>query len=139
MGSGTPLADGDRWDWLITLRNAAVKQLQRSGAVIITCSSLRRRYRDVFRIASYENPVVQVNFIHLGVDEDCLKTRVASRVGHYMKENMVRSQLQCLEEPMQDEFDVIKIDVRQDQAAVCTEALAKAKAQLNENEVDVVS
>ena len=137
MGSGTPLTDGDRWDWLISLRDTAVKQLQSSKAVIITCSSLRRRYRDVFRVASYEHPVVQVNFIYLTVDEECLQARVAARVGHYMKENMVRSQLECLEGPMQDEFDVIKVDVRRDQTAVCTDALAMAREKLCEDKVDI--
>lgn len=101
--------------------------LQSSKAVIVTSSSLRRRYRDVFRVASYDNPAVQVNFIYLRVYEECLRTRVAARVGHYMKENMVRSQLQCLEEPTKDELDVIRVDMRRDQRAVCTDALDKAR------------
>lgn len=134
MGSGVPLTDADRWDWLITLRNEAVKQLQNSNAVVLTCSALKRKYRDVIRVASYEHPTVQVHFIYLRVDEETLQARVKARVGHYMKEGMVHSQMETLEEPAQDEFDVIKIDVRQDKEAVREEALTKVRAKLKEYE-----
>jgi gluconokinase len=134
MGSGQPLTDADRWDWLITLRNEAVKQLQKSNAVVVTCSALKRKYRDVIRVASYEHPTVQVHFIYLRVDEETLQARVKARVGHYMKEGMVHSQMEALEEPAQDEFDVIKIDVRQDKEAVRSEALTKVRSKLKEYE-----
>ncbi|KAM5344360.1 hypothetical protein ACJ41O_012897 [Fusarium nematophilum] len=134
MGSGMPLTDADRWDWLITLRNAATKHLQRSEAVLITCSSLRRKYRDVFRVASYDYPAVQVRFIYLKLDEEHLQARLSARVGHYMKESMVRSQMECLEEPAEDEFDVLKVDVQRDQTAVCRDALTRVRANLNEEE-----
>lgn len=134
MGAGTPLTDEDRWDWLITLRNEAVKQLQKSNAVVVTCSALKRKYRDVIRVASYEHPTVQVHFIYLRVDEDTLQARVKARVGHYMKEGMVHSQMEALEEPAQDEFDVIKIDVRQDKEAVKTDTLTQVRAKLKEYE-----
>ena len=134
MGAGFPLTDEDRWDWLITLRNEAVKQLQKSNTVIVTCSALKRKYRDVIRVASYEHPTVQVHFIYLKVDEDTLQARVKARVGHYMKEGMVHSQMEALEEPAQDEFDVIKIDVRQDKEVVRTDALTRVRAKLREYE-----
>jgi gluconokinase len=134
MGSGTPLTDADRWDWLITLRNEAVKQLQKSNTVIVTCSALKRKYRDVIRVASYEHPTVQVHFIYLRVDEETLQARVKARVGHYMKEGMVHSQMETLEEPAEDEFDVIKVDVRQDKDAVRSEALTRVRAKLKEYE-----
>lgn len=137
MASGTPLTDGDRWDWLISLRNAAVQQLRNSKAVIITCSSLRRRYRDVFRVVSHYYPMVQLYFIYLKVDEECLQARVKARVGHYMKENMIRSQLECLEEPTHDEFDVVKVDVRGDQADVCVDALGKVQAKMCEYDIKI--
>ena len=136
MGSAVPLTDADRWDWLIALRDAAVKALQYSDAIMITCSSLRRRYRDVFRVVSYNYPNMQPHFIYLKVDEKDLRTRVAGRVGHYMKESMVRSQMECLEEPAVDEFDVIKVDVQRDQARVCKEALARVREKLNGNKPD---
>lgn len=133
MNDDIPLTDGDRWDWLIALCNAGTKQLQSSGAVIVTCSSLRRRYRDVFRVVSYHDPRVRVRFIYLwNVDEEQLRGRLTARVGHYMKESMVRSQMECLEEPEQDEVDVTKVDVRRDQEVVCGDALAQVRASLSE-------
>ncbi|ETN36430.1 uncharacterized protein HMPREF1541_08708 [Cyphellophora europaea CBS 101466] len=139
MANGTPLSDADRWDWLITLRNEAVKQLQKSNTVIVTCSALKRKYRDVIRVASYEHPTVQVHFIYLSVDEKTLQQRVKARVGHYMKETMVHSQMETLEEPSPDEFDVIKIDVRQDAEAVRTNALTMVRAKLKEYETPITN
>lgn len=136
MASGLPLTDGDRWDWLITLRNSATNRLQTSDAIVITCSSLRRRYRDVLRVASYDYRNVQVRFIYLKLDEEHLKARVKARVGHYMKDSMVRSQLECLEEPSRDEFDVVEVDVQRDQAVVCQDALNRAREKLNLCEID---
>lgn len=134
MGSGIPLTDADRWDWLIKLRNAAVEKLQKSNAVVVTCSALKHKYRDVIRVASYEHPSVQVHFIYLKVDEDTLQARVKARVGHYMKESMVHSQMEALEEPQEDEFDVLKIDVTRDKEAVKQEALTGLKSKLKEYE-----
>ena len=134
MGNGVPLTDADRWDWLITLRNEAIKQLQKSNAVIVTCSALKHKYRDVIRVASYEHPTVQVHFVYLKVDEDTLQARVKARVGHYMKEDMVHSQMETLEEPQQDEFDVLRIDVTQDSEAVKRDALTGLRAKLKEYE-----
>ncbi|KPI36730.1 putative gluconokinase [Cyphellophora attinorum] len=134
MGSGIPLTDADRWDWLITLRNAATAKLTQSNAVIVTCSALKHKYRDVIRVASYEHPSVQVHFIFLKVDEETLQARVKARVGHYMKESMVHSQMEALEEPQEDEFDVLKIDVTQDKDAVRNNALAGLRAKLKEYE-----
>lgn len=134
MASGTPLNDGDRWDWLITLRNVATENLRDHNAIVLTCSSLRRRYRDVFRVVSYTYPAVQVHFVYLKVDEEHLKARVTVRVGHYMKQSMVRSQMECLEEPSSDEFDVEKIDVHRDQTTVCEDVVARVRAKLDQFE-----
>lgn len=127
MGSGIPLTDGDRWDWLITLRKEALKELQTCNAIIVTCSALRRKYRDVIRVAGYERPTVQVHFIYLNATEEYLQERVKSRVGHYMKESLVRSQMETLEEPGQDEFDVSSVDVQNDRHAVRKDALARVQ------------
>ncbi|ETI22032.1 hypothetical protein G647_06102 [Cladophialophora carrionii CBS 160.54] len=135
MASGTPLTDADRWDWLITLREAAIKKLQTSNSVIVTCSALKRKYRDVIRVANYEHPSVQVHFVYLKVDESTLQARVAARVGHYMKENMVHSQMTTLEEPEEDlEWDVLQVDVREDKEMVKRHALELVQAKLKEYE-----
>jgi len=131
MAKGIPLTDNDRWDWLITLREQAVKQLQSSNSVIVTCSALKHKYRDVIRVANYEHPTVQIHFIYLKVDEHTLQGRVAAREGHYMKEGMVHSQMTALEEP-DEEWDVLPVDVRNDKEAVQRTALETVRRKLAE-------
>lgn len=135
MSAGIPLTDADRWDWLITLREEAIKQLQHANGVIVTCSALKHKYRDVIRVANYEHPSVQIHFIYLKVDESTLQKRVAERVGHYMKEGMVHSQMVTLEEPEEDqEWDVLPVDVRADKETVQRNALEAVKKKLKEYE-----
>ncbi|EXJ77363.1 shikimate kinase [Capronia epimyces CBS 606.96] len=135
MASGIPLADADRWDWLITLREEAIKRLQTSNSVLVTCSALKRKYRDVIRVANYEHPSVQVHFLYLKVDESTLQKRVAEREGHYMKESMVHSQMAALEEPEEEmEWDVLQVDVRDDKQRVLKNALDLIQQKLAEYE-----
>ncbi|SLM40981.1 thermoresistant gluconokinase family protein [Lasallia pustulata] len=120
MAQGIPLTDADRWDWLISLREAAASRLCPTNSsttkphdgVVVTCSALKRKYRDVMRIAAYNNHNVLIHFIYLRVDEDILVARVKARQGHYMKSTMVHSQLEMLEEPDVEEQgrDVLEID-----------------------------
>ncbi len=120
MSQGTPLTDADRWDWLIALREAAASRLSLSKSsttkphdgVVVTCSALKRKYRDVIRIAAYEDHDVMVHFIYLRANADTLLQRVKSRKGHYMKSAMVRSQMEVLEEPdaAEQKRDVLEID-----------------------------
>lgn len=135
MSNGLALTDADRWDWLITLRNEAVRHLRTCNSVIVTCSALKHKYRDVIRVANYEHPTVQIHFIYLKVDEETLQKRVAQRVGHYMKESMVRSQMSALEEPdVDDETDVMAVDVTNDKEVVQRLALERVTAKLKEYE-----
>jgi gluconokinase len=111
MSNGIPLADADRWDWLVELREAAVDCLDDGAAgVVLTCSALKKKYRDVIRVACYNDHDVQIHFIYLRASEDVLMQRIKARKGHYMKSSMVKSQLQSLEEPKK-ERDVVSIDV----------------------------
>ena len=120
MSQGIPLTDIDRWDWLIALREAAARRLSRSASsttrphtgVVVTCSALKRKYRDVIRIAAYNDHNVAVHFIYLRADEEVLLKRVQARKGHYMKSTMVHSQMEMLEEPDLEEQgrDVLEVD-----------------------------
>ncbi|KAK4697836.1 gluconokinase, partial [Lecanoromycetidae sp. Uapishka_2] len=120
MAAGTPLTDADRWDWLIALREAAAARLSPSKSsttkphdgVVVTCSALKRKYRDVIRIAAYDDHDVMVHFIYLRADAAVLLQRVKCRKGHYMKSAMVRSQLEVLESPdaMEQKRDVLEVD-----------------------------
>ena len=114
MTQGIPLTDADRWDWLITLRDAAVAALSTSSSqfgVVVTCSALKRKYRDVIRVASYNDHGVRVHFVYLHASEEVLLARVAARQGHFMGASMVHSQFQSLEVPDENETrDVITCD-----------------------------
>ena len=132
MASNIPLTDDDRWSWLIELRKEAMKRLQSSNGVIVTCSALKHRYRDVLRVAHYENPKVQVHFIYLRADRKTLQERVANRKNHYMKKEMVNSQLDNLEEPEEEEWDAMSVDVRSTPEEVQHAALELVKKKLAE-------
>jgi gluconokinase len=133
MSAGIPLNDGDRWDWLTNLREEAVKELENGAqGAILTCSALKLKYRDVIRIASYNNHNVHVHFIYLRATEEILIQRVMQREGHYMKANLVKSQICDLEEPRAIEHDVLSIDVsgpQEEVAELAMEAVASVIAQ----------
>ncbi|KAI0913740.1 thermoresistant gluconokinase [Ustulina deusta] len=133
MANGIPLTDADRWDWLTLLREESLKQLA-SGAegVVLTCSALKRKYRDVIRVAPYFTHDVQLHFIYLHASEDVLLERVESRQGHYMGANMVRSQFEILEPPTAEETDVISIDVSGSIQGVFSVALRQARNKISE-------
>lgn len=113
MAKGIPLTDADRWDWLVLLRQNAVEQLTNAAStgVVLTCSALKRKYRDVIRVAAYFDHNVEVHFVYLRADEEVLLQRVKARQGHYMKDTMVHSQFKSLEEPKEDEMDCLFVDV----------------------------
>ena len=96
MAAGTPLTDDDRDAWL-----AAVAQRisdAGEGGIAISCSALKRRYRDRLREAS-----PQLRFIHLHGTPELLASRMTQRQGHYMPASLLQSQLLTLEVPGADE------------------------------------
>lgn len=131
MSRGIPLEDNDRWDWLTRLRDEAVNRLN-SGAqgVVVTCSALKRKYRDVIRVAPYYSSDVLVHFVYLHANEETLLQRVGARKGHYMGAAMVHSQFDILEVPKADEKDVITVDVSGTVEEVEQDALAKINAAI---------
>jgi len=133
MSNGIPLTDEDRWDWLETLRNKAVEELE-DGAqgCVVTCSALKRKYRDVIRKAGQEADDVVVRFVYLRANEALLLQRVRQRQNHYMKDDMVKSQFMALEEPDATETDVIPIDVSGTLQQVQSAALVRVEDVMNQ-------
>lgn len=97
MASGHPLTDEDRWPWLRSLRDWMTGQAREGHSTIVTCSALKRAYRDVLREAEGE-----VLFVELDLDEDDLAERMTSRE-HFMPLSLLRSQLDTLEPLGSDE------------------------------------
>ncbi len=96
MHSGQPLTDEDRWPWLELIAGWIRSRTEAGEPGIITCSALKKRYRDVLR---GENVV----FVFLQGSKDKISDRLASRHGHFMPPSLLESQFDALEEPGADE------------------------------------
>ena len=103
MRNGIALQDADRAGWLDAL--AEQMQLHPNGSVL-TCSALKKIYRDRLRLA--QAPVTR--FVHLVLTPDQAKERVSSRSGHYFNPALVDSQFDTLEVPLADETDTRGFD-----------------------------
>jgi gluconokinase len=101
MAAGVPLDDADRAPWLDAVRSDAEARVARGARVVLACSALRETYRS----AIAPDPANR-RFVYLKGDFELLKVRLAGRSGHYMKEPMLRSQFETLEEPQ----DALTID-----------------------------
>jgi gluconokinase len=99
MASGQPLDDGDRRPFLDNVAGALAK----SGAlgVVVSCSALKRSYRDRIRQG---NPRVLFVLPHLTKPE--LAARLRGRAGHFMPAALLDSQLAILEAPQPDEWSI---------------------------------
>jgi len=129
MSNGIPLSDADRWDWLTVLREECLRRLNSgSESVVLSCSALKRKYRDVIRVAGYYDPSIHLHFIFLHAPESLIIRRVQARKDHYMSADMVHSQFHILEPPSDDERDVVSVDVSGPSEEVKGLALAQALA-----------
>ncbi len=119
MRAGVPLTDEDRWPWLDAIGRWIDERAAAGSSATITCSALRRAYRDRLRRGR-----PGVRFCHVTADPELIERRVERRAGHYMPSSLVPSQLDTLEPLAEDEPGVI---VRADAppAAVLAEALAR--------------
>lgn len=104
MRRGVPLDDADRAPWLdkIGEQLRAWASAGRSG--IMTCSALKRAYRDRILAARPD-----VRFVFLKGSEELIRRRVSARRHEYMPASLLRSQFETLEEPLPGE-PVITID-----------------------------
>lgn len=102
MSAGRPLTDADRWPWLDAVAVWIDRQLTAKACGVITCSALRRAYRE--RIVG-ERPAVRI--VHLKASEPVIAERLIARVGHFMPPGLLRSQLETLEEPTADEHPIV--------------------------------
>lgn len=98
MAQGIPLTDDDRRGWLEAIA-ARLADARRTGSrLVVSCSALKRAYRDVLRTADAD-----MIFVHLTGDPTLIRQRMAQRVGHYMPATLLDSQLAALEVPATDE------------------------------------
>lgn len=107
MAAGTPLTDEDRTPWLRRVAGAVREGVDRGERVVVACSALRHSYRALLRAEAG----VRLFFLHLDGDAHTLAGRLGSRVGHFMSEELLESQLATLERLGPDEDGAV-VDVR---------------------------
>ncbi|WP_300020044.1 gluconokinase [uncultured Roseobacter sp.] len=90
MSRGKPLNDADRAPWLAEVGR---RLADHEGRVVIGCSALKKKYRDMIR-AEVPEPV---HFLHLDAPPEVLARRVSSRASHFMPTSLLDSQFATLE------------------------------------------
>ena len=115
MRAGQPLDDLDRAPWLQAVAGWIDARRAEGGAGVVTCSALKRAYRD--RLAAGRP---QVTFVFIALDPEAAAARIAGRTGHFFPALLLASQFADLEPPADDE-PVIRLD-----GTLPTTALAQA-------------
>lgn len=111
MAAGLPLTDDDRWPWLAAVDGWIERHTAAGRPGIVTCSALKRSYRDALR-----GP--EVVFVLLHGSPALLRARMGTRSGHFMPTSLLDSQLATLELPGPDERAVVvEIDGTPDRIA----------------------
>ena len=118
MAAGTPLTDADRVPWLESIRNHLDRQ---PSNTVVTCSSLKRSYRDILRTARG-----RVRVLHLHGSPTVLAARIAARTGHFMPPGMLVSQLETLEHLQPDE-DGTMVDIDRSPKEIVDLALTRLR------------
>ncbi len=123
MTEGISLSDADRRPWLEKLASLVAARHAGWTSTVLTCSALRRSYREVLRGSL---PRDEVLFLHLHAGFDVLEPRMSSRTGHFMPASLLRSQLDTLEELGPDETGVV-VDVEPPLDVVLATALQEVR------------
>lgn len=101
MRRGVPLTDADRADWLDVL--AGELRARRVNAVL-TCSALKRSYRERLRTAA-----PGLRFVFMEIDPTAARLRIEARDAHFFSPSLVASQFAALESPV-GEAGVLRVD-----------------------------
>lgn len=119
MSRGLPLTDADREPWLAAIAAWIDAQRAQDKPAIVSCSALKRRYRD--RIVG-GRPGVRL--VHLAGTREVIAERLAGRRGHFMPPSLLQSQFEALEPPAQEEGAIV-VDVAGPPDAVVAAILAR--------------
>jgi gluconokinase len=111
MSAGIPLTDADRAPWLDTLRALVARWIAENKNAVLACSALKRSYRSLLQVDE------RVHFVYLKGDRDLFSQRLLDRHHHYMKQQMLDSQLLTLEPPL----DAIVVDANATPESIASE------------------
>lgn len=115
MSQGVALTDADRDTWLTALEAQLHDAAQAGTGIALSCSALKRAYRERLRRAA-----PGLRFVFIDIDRDTALARVATRPGHFFSASLVDSQFATLEPP-QGEPAVLRVDARQPLVALQAE------------------
>lgn len=102
MANGMPLNDSDRVHWLASLHDLISSCLIHNKPGVLACSALKEHYRQRL----LENNV-GVQLVYLNGSYELIWSRMNQRKDHYMKADMLKSQFDALEEPV----DGLTVDI----------------------------
>ncbi|MGH3957172.1 gluconokinase [Mycobacteroides salmoniphilum] len=122
MSAGIPLDDSDRWPWLQRIAEWMSERGREGSGGVVTCSALKRSYRDVLR-AGYPAAF----FVHLSGDRALIGDRMSHRAGHFMPTSLLDSQFEILE-PLQPDEKGVVLDVGIGPEELVAEALRQLGA-----------
>jgi carbohydrate kinase (thermoresistant glucokinase family) len=98
MSRGIPLTDEDRGPWLAAIRAWIDAETCAGNSAIVSCSALRRTYREVLTASQRH-----VRIVHLTGSRDLIASRMERRRNHFMPPSLLASQFATLEPPTTDE------------------------------------
>lgn len=125
MSDGIPLTDEDRWPWLKAIAQLVAVRDGEGVSTVVTCSALKRSYRDVLRDAA------PTFFVHLHAPFEVLEERMQLRSKHFMPTSLLRSQFDTLEELADDEAGAV-VDVTPPIDEVVEEAVNAVRVHYTE-------
>jgi len=117
MAAGHALDDEDRKPWLDRVADWIRERTDAGRPGIITCSALKRSYRDVLRGD-------RVEFVYLAGTREQIAKRLAARHGHFMPAALLDSQFAALEPPTPDE-NAITVDISVGGSAEADEIISR--------------
>ncbi len=121
MREGTPLTDEDRWPWLRSLARWTREQAAAGTSTVLTCSALRRAYRDVLR-----EGVEETVFVHLVGDPEVIGARMRAR-HHFMPTSLLDSQFATLE-PLEPGEPGLTVDIRRPLSEIVDDLVGRFSA-----------
>ncbi|MBF6162179.1 gluconokinase [Nocardia cyriacigeorgica] len=121
MASGTPLTDEDRWPWLRSIASWIDTRQSARRPGIVTCSALKRSYRDVLRRDG-------VIFVHLSGNTEQIRDRIGHRAGHFMPASLLQSQVDTLE-PLEPDENGIVVEIGRPPEEEVAEVIAQLPQQ----------
>ena len=107
MAAGQPLTDDDRAGWLASLADLLAHAARTEQGLVISCSALKRTYRDRLREGD-----ARALFVHLDGSRELNAARIAGRTHMYMPASLLDSQFSTLQAPEPDE-QALSLSVQQ--------------------------